>query len=167
MKCCMVPPVCSGDQVTNARSGPGVIMSQCPVRLVTDKVSQVSANMDMYEINRRRGSRNRKKQKNAFKSIPNLHIQDYEEEFYSYTPGVFNDGLTDKDDNHDPSRMYRSLGYIPSCHTEMKPDWSNNNNTWKRSASKKGFVFVVSDTSHKSIIYKCFLLFCFQRIKSI
>ena len=141
-----------------------VIMShcQCPVTLVTDKVHLVHLNdkMDMYEINRRRSSRNRKKQKSAFKSIPNLHIQEYDDEFYSYTPGVFNDGLDAKDDNHDPSRMYRSLGYIPSCHAEME-DWSHNQrdgdaDTWRRAASKKRFVFVVFITGRSSALF-CFI----------
>ena len=84
----------------------------------------------MYEINRRRSPRERKnKQKNQFKSIPNLTHEDYDNEFFSYTPGVY-----DVSDDHDQSRMYRSLGYIPAYDNE---DATDNQYTWKREASKK------------------------------
>jgi len=83
----------------------------------------------MYEINRRRGPRERKKQNNHFKSIPNLTHEDYENEFFSYTPGVY-----DVSDDHDQSRMYRSLGYIPAYDNE---DVQDKQYSWKRESSKK------------------------------
>lgn len=83
----------------------------------------------MYEINRRKTPRERKRQKNHFKSIPNLTHEDYDNEFFSYTPGVY-----EVSDDHDQSRMYRSLGYIPAYDNE---DVQESQYTWNRESSKK------------------------------
>ena len=80
--------------------------------------------MDMYEINSRRRSKrgNRKlasrEEEFPFKSIPNLNMGDYEcRDFYSLAPG-YNTLETEGGGEHrslDNSKMYRSLGYIPSA----------------------------------------------------
>ena len=107
--------------------------------------------MDMYEINSRRRSKrgNRKlaarEEEFPFKSIPNLNLGDYDcRDFYSLAPVApgYNTLETGGERGSvyrslDNTKMYRSLGYIPSAETgpqhyreEVKPtkkwvDFSN------------------------------------------
>ena len=86
--------------------------------------------MDMYEINRRRGPRGRKKHENTFKSIPNLSIQEYNDEYFSFTPGY------DFDREEDTSRMYRSLGYIPQ-QVDSSEQYQDYDDPYKRRTSSR------------------------------
>jgi len=88
----------------------------------------------MYEINRRRRSRSRTKnrEENAFKSIPNLSLgQEYYEGDHI---------LSGRE--ADPGRMYRSLGYIPDTDTAVTNMWTQQEqrqyeDSWQRKSSKK------------------------------
>ena len=88
----------------------------------------------MYEINRRRRSRSRTKnrEENAFKSIPNLSLgQEYHEGDHI---------LSGRE--ADPGRMYRSLGYIPDTDTAVTNMWTQQEqrqyeDSWQRKSSKK------------------------------
>ena len=88
----------------------------------------------MYEINRRRRSRSRTKnrEENAFKSIPNLSLG------HEYHEG--DHILSGRD--ADPGRMYRSLGYIPDTDNAVINVWTQQEqrqyeDSWQRKSSKK------------------------------
>ena len=90
----------------------------------------------MYEINRRRRSRSRTKnrEENAFKSIPNLSLG------HEYHEG--DHILSGRD--ADPGRMYRSLGYIPDTDNAVINVWTHQEqrqyeDSWQRKSSKKRF----------------------------
>ena len=88
--------------------------------------------MDMYEINRRRTSRDKKRHKDHFKSIPNLNADiDYDNQYFSYTGGDYDHYNCD---DGQQSRMYRSLGYIPSCDNE---EYQQTSNYFSREPPKK------------------------------
>ena len=90
----------------------------------TSVLCPTSSSMDMYEINSRRRSKrgNRKlasrEEEFPFKSIPNLNMGDYEcRDFYSLAPGYNTLETGGGQRSLDNSKMYRSLGYIPSADT--------------------------------------------------
>ena len=86
----------------------------------------------MYEINSRRRTKrsNRKlagrEDEFPYKSIPNLNMGDYDcRDFYSLAPGYSTlETGGDRSSMYrslDNTKMYRSLGYIPSADTSAQP----------------------------------------------